>query len=94
MTTDRTAAKIHVTGHVQGVYFRAWTRAEARRLGLDGWVRNEPDGSVTALIAGPRQSVDAMIALLHRGPPDAVVAKLTVEEADVTEVPAGFTIRS
>ena len=51
------------------------TRRE--RLGLDGWVRNEHDGSVTALIAGPRQSVDAMIALLHRGPPDAVVAQVT-----------------
>jgi acylphosphatase len=94
MTTDRTAAKVHVTGHVQGVYFRAWTRGEASKLGLDGWVRNEPDGSVTALIAGPRQSLDAMIVLLHRGPPEAVVAKVTVEDAGPAEVPAGFRIRS
>ena len=48
---------------------------------------------MTALIAGPRQSVDAMIALLHRGPPDAVVSHVTVEEADPAEVPTGFSVR-
>ncbi len=46
--------RARVTGRVQGVWFRGWTEAEARRLGLAGWVKNEADGSVTALIAGPR----------------------------------------
>ena len=89
---DRNAVRVHISGHVQGVYFRAWTRNEAARLGLDGWVRNEPDGSVTALIAGPRQSVEAMIALLHRGPPDAVVSHVTVEDADPAEAGTGFSV--
>ena len=93
MANERRAVRVRISGHVQGVYFRAWTRGEAERLGLDGWVRNERDGSVTALISGPRGDVDAMIALLHRGPPEAVVAKVTVEDADAAEVPAGFRVR-
>jgi acylphosphatase len=92
MTSERVAARVHITGRVQGVYFRAWTRAEAVKLHLGGWVRNEDDGSVTALIAGPRNSLDAMIALLHRGPPEAVVSRVVVEDADPTDVPAGFRI--
>jgi acylphosphatase len=92
MASERHAAKIRITGRVQGVYFRAWTRSEAGKLGLDGWVRNENDGSVAALIAGPRADVETMIALLHRGPPEAVVAKVTVEETDAAELPAGFRI--
>ena len=51
--TIGSAVRVRITGRVQGVYFRGWTRDEAARLGLDGWVRNEADGSVTALIAGP-----------------------------------------
>ena len=94
MTNERVAARVRASGRVQGVYFRAWTRGEAERLGLDGWVRNESDGSVTALIAGQRHSVDAMIALLHRGPPEAVVSRVVVEEADPAEVAAGFRVRS
>ena len=93
MTDQRYALKARISGHVQGVFFRAWTRGEAERLGLDGWVRNERDGSVAALIAGPRQSVDAMVTLLHRGPPEAVVSQVTVEDADPAAVPAGFRIR-
>jgi acylphosphatase len=94
MASERHAAKVRISGHVQGVYFRAWTRGEAERLSLDGWVRNENDGSVTALIAGPRGDVDAMIALLHRGPPDAVVSQVVVEDVDPAEVAGGFGIRS
>ena len=90
---ERPAVHVRISGRVQGVYFRAWTRGEAERLGLDGWVRNEADGSVTALVAGPRQSVDAMLALLHQGPPAAVVSSVIVEEADPSGVAAGFSIR-
>jgi acylphosphatase len=89
---ERRAAHVRISGHVQGVYFRAWTRGEAERLGLDGWVRNEADGSVTALVAGSRQNVDAMIALLHQGPPVAEVSSVIVEEADSAEAAAGFSV--
>jgi acylphosphatase len=94
MVSERQAAKVRITGGVQGVSFRVWTREQAVKLGLDGWVRNEPDGAVTALIAGPRQQLDAMIALLHRGPAGAVVSGVIVEDADPAEVTAGFRIRS
>jgi acylphosphatase len=93
MASERRAVRVRISGHVQGVYFRAWARGEAERLGLDGWVRNERDGSVTALISGPRADVEAMIALLHRGPPEAVVSQVVVDEADAAEVAAGFSVR-
>ena len=91
---DRDAAvRVRVTGRVQGVAYRAWTRDAAERLGLSGWVRNERDGSVTALIAGPEARVAAMVAAMRRGPPGAVVRELTEEPADPEAQPAGFRIR-
>ena len=78
-----TAARI--TGRVQGVWFRGWVREEARRLGLTGWVRNEPDGSVSALFVGPGAAVAAMLALCREGPPHARV--LGVETTPVAPVP-------
>jgi acylphosphatase len=90
---ERRAVRVRISGHVQGVYFRAWARGEAERLGLDGWVRNEADGSVALLLAGPRANVDAMIALLHQGPPAAVVSSVAVEAADPADVAAGFGVR-
>jgi acylphosphatase len=53
------AVAARITGRVQGVWFRGWVREEARRLGLTGLVRNEPDGSVAALFAGQETAVAA-----------------------------------
>jgi acylphosphatase len=92
MVQDRHAVKVRVTGRVQGVYFRGWTRERAQTLGLAGWVRNEHDGSVAALIAGPRAVVEDMLRLLHEGPLDAKVAEVIVEETDPDQVPSGFSI--
>ena len=78
MTIART---FRVTGRVQGVAFRAWTRATATALGLSGWVRNEPDGSVTGHLEGPRAAVDGMITQLHEGPGAAVVRAVDVRDA-------------
>ena len=94
MASERCTVRVRIAGRVQGVSFRAWTRDEAERLGLDGWVRNEVDGSVTALLDGARANVDAMIERLHQGPPTAAVSSVTVEELDSAEVAAGFRIRS
>jgi acylphosphatase len=82
-TSVATAARI--TGRVQGVWFRGWVREQARRLGLTGWVRNEPDGSVAALFVGPGAAVAAMLALCREGPPAARV--LGVETTPVVPVP-------
>jgi acylphosphatase len=92
MTDDTRAFRLRVTGRVQGVAFRAWTEAEARRRGLAGWVRNEADGSVAALIAGPAREVEAMLAALRRGPPAARVNGLDTEEVDPAEAGPGFRI--
>lgn len=77
---------------MQGVWFRAWTEREATALGLAGWVRNAPDGSVAALLAGPPAAVEAMLAALWTGPPDARVTRVDVEEADPTDAPEGFAV--
>jgi acylphosphatase len=67
------ARHVRVTGRVQGVFFRAWTREEAQRLGLTGWVRNCSDGSVEAHLEGERATIDQLIERLRRGPPAARV---------------------
>jgi acylphosphatase len=92
MAEGRIARKVRITGRVQGVYFRGWTRSEAERLRLGGWVRNEYDGSVAALIAGTPEAIEEMLRLFHRGPLDARVDQVTVEEADPAEAPRGFSV--
>jgi acylphosphatase len=86
------AYKVHITGRVQGVSFRFWTREQAERLGLHGWVRNEPDGSVAALIAGPDGAVTLMLERFWQGPTGAVVADVKAEAADSAAAPTGFRI--
>jgi acylphosphatase len=76
------AVLIRIEGRVQGVGFRAWTRGEAARLGLHGWVRNEPDGSVAAHIEGPDDNVDRMLERLRIGPPGASVTKVQADPAE------------
>lgn len=86
------AVRVHITGRVQGVSFRIWTRDEARGLGLAGWVRNERDGSVSAMLAGPAEAVDEMTERLRKGPPAARVADVGVEEVHLEERPSDFAI--
>lgn len=71
------AIEVCIAGRVQGVSFRAWTQAEARKRGLGGWVRNEADGTVRAHVEGASAAVDAMLAQLHEGPPHAAVREVT-----------------
>jgi acylphosphatase len=59
---------VAIRGRVQGVGFRAWTEYMALERGLQGWVRNRPDGAVEALFVGPPNAVAAMIAACHQGP--------------------------
>jgi len=86
------ARLVSVTGRVQGVFFRAWTKEQADQLGLAGWVRNCPDGSVEALISGDAAAITAMIERMRRGPPDAAVEGLT-EEPDDRCVDEEFVVR-
>ena len=91
MQDEQRAVRVRVSGTVQGVSYRVWTRGEAMRLGLRGWVRNERDGSVTALIAGTDAAVTAMIERLWQGPRGALVSKAEIEEAG-DDAPADFRI--
>ncbi len=76
------AVAVRVTGRVQGVWYRGWAQGEARRLGLRGWVGNQPDGSVAAVLAGPEAAVAAMLEAMRRGPPEARVAGVEVDGSD------------
>lgn len=92
MVSETKAVRVRVAGRVQGVGFRDWTRREARRLGLAGWVRNEADGSVTAMIAGPEATISVMIKRLWQGPKFASVSDVTAEPAALDELPTDFRI--
>jgi acylphosphatase len=91
-----TQKRVHVIveGRVQGVFFRAYTKDEADRLGLAGWVRNRRDGSVETLIEGEAAAVDRMIGWLREGSPMANVVRVQVTEQEAMgELHGGFAIR-
>jgi acylphosphatase len=91
-----TRKRVHVIveGRVQGVFFRAYTKDEADRLGLSGWVRNRRDGAVETLIEGEAAAVDRMIGWLHEGSPMANVVRVQVAEEEATgDQHGGFAIR-
>jgi acylphosphatase len=90
---DRIAIRLLIRGRVQGVGYRWWARTEARRLGLDGWVRNRADGSVELLAAGPAAAVAALEDLCGRGPPSAHVTGIERTSASGADVSPGFDER-
>lgn len=73
-----TVLRLEIRGRVQGVGYRWAMVAEARRLGVGGWVRNRRDGSVEATVAGPPEAVDRIVAWARRGPASAVVAAVDI----------------
>lgn len=73
---------VYISGRVQGVFFRASTQRAAKALGLSGWVRNLPDGSVEAVFEGERSNVDEMLRWCKKGPPGS-----TVRGFEMTEEP-------
>lgn len=86
---------LRITGRVQGVGYRASLMHEAQRRSLRGWVRNRLDGSVEALLHGPDDDCDAVVAWAHRGPPAAQVLQVAIQptEAQPLDLPAGFACR-
>ena len=86
------AVLVTVHGRVQGVFFRDSTRQAAVSAGARGWVRNRRDGTVQAHLEGARPAVDAVLAFMRSGPPDARVTRVDVEEV-AAEQSAAFEIR-
>ncbi len=82
--TATTAVTVKVTGRVQGVAFRWEAQKQAERLGLTGWVRNEPDGSVAGFAEGDQDAVEAWVAWCRKGPPSAHVRNVAVTPARPT----------
>jgi acylphosphatase len=78
-----TAARLVITGRVQGVGFRLWAKREARRRALRGWVRNLSDGSVEALAIGEPADVDAFAVACHSGP--AIARVVAVRRSAATD---------
>ncbi|WP_045222568.1 acylphosphatase [Desulfonatronum thioautotrophicum] len=83
----------YVSGRVQGVYFRGWTRGHAQRLGLHGWVRNLRDGRVEVLASGPDNALRELQELLYEGPALSRVDGVEiVAMADEEQPTHGFSI--
>jgi acylphosphatase len=84
--------RVIVAGRVQGVFFRDSCERVATGLGVDGWVRNRPDGTVEVVAEGDRAAVDELLAWCRHGPPRA-----RVDRIDVTDEPVaaerGFRVR-
>jgi acylphosphatase len=76
------AARLRITGRVQGVGYRAWALRQASALGLRGWVRNRSDGSVEALLIGPADATERMIEACRQGPLGARVSDVAAGEAE------------
>jgi acylphosphatase len=84
-------ARFIVTGKVQGVFYRASTREQARALGVGGHAENRPDGSVEVLASGSAPALDALQRWLRQGPPMAVVEAVSREDLPEQEL-RGFRI--
>ena len=77
--------RMRISGRVQGVFYRKSTEEKARALGLSGWVRNMPDGSVETFAVGDQALLEAFIAWCKDGPPMARVDEVALEWRDSEE---------
>jgi len=93
MASERIARHYHITGLVQGVGYRYFARRTGEMLGLAGWVRNLPDGSVEAYAIGAEQELLQFEAALRRGPRHAEVREVIVEEAPIDPMVTLFSVR-
>ena len=84
---------VTVFGRVQGVAFRHYTTLRATELGVNGWVGNQPDGSVAGVFEGDENAVNALVDWCRQGPPAAVVERLDLRREACTGEFAGFSVR-
>jgi acylphosphatase len=91
MTEPNEARRYTVRGRVQGVGFRWFVEAEAHKLRIAGWVRNNSDGAVELLAIGTRAQLAALLAKLWQGPRAARVDDVEERPGDDSEVGSGET---
>ena len=87
-----TRRRVVVHGRVQGVFFRGSTVERAREVGVNGWVRNRPDGTVEAVFEGSPEQVAEMVSYCRQGPPWARVERIE-EFEEAPEDLGGFGVR-
>ena len=90
---DMVRVRLMIEGRVQGVFFRASTFEQATQLGLKGWVRNCPDGSVEVVAEGERKKIDDLITWCHHGPPRAHVGNVKLQWENFQNEFQDFRIR-
>ncbi|MEW6618513.1 MAG: acylphosphatase [bacterium] len=86
-------AHLYISGDVQGVFFRAYTQDSAKRLEINGWVKNLPDGRVEAVFEGEEAQVEKIISWCHKGPPGASVKNVEMTYEDYTGEFSTFEIK-
>jgi acylphosphatase len=86
-------AHLYISGRVQGVFFRYETKAMALKLGVNGWVRNLPNGQVEALVEGEKEKVEKLIEFCRKGPPGAHVTQVDVKWESPTGEFKSFVIK-
>jgi len=88
--------KVHIiiSGYVQGVCFRYFTKIEARKLGLKGFVKNLPNGDVEVTAEGNKKEINELINFCRKGPALSGVANLKIEYEKFKGEFNDFTVRS
>ncbi len=86
--------EVTISGRVQGVGFRYFTKNQAKALNLVGWVRNTLDGSVLATVQGTKQAIDTFADHMWIGPPLSEVKSVTKVEMQLVEKYTDFEIRN
>jgi len=85
---------LFISGHVQAVGFRHYTKVNAKELDVKGWVRNLSDGRVEVLLQGDESDLNTMISRLKKGPRAAVVEDLTIDrESEADELHNTFFVK-
>jgi acylphosphatase len=84
---------ILIKGDVQGVNYRYFAKKEAIKLGLTGWVKNEPDGTVSALIQGDTEKAQVFVDWAKGGSPMATVQEVAIQTAELDQTIRGFEVK-
>jgi acylphosphatase len=90
---DKVRAHLLIGGRVQGVFYRRWTKNNAEKLGLSGWVRNLSDGRVEAAFEGAKNQVEEMVTRCRKGPKTSDVQAVEVQWKTPEDI-SGFEIKS